>query len=520
MGYISSLALLCVVVYANAKLSNFIEGPRFLNSSIVVIGDGISAIHITKLLKQKGYTDITILVEGNRLGGDDVISRTHRGTVHEMGRHMYVPAAFSDEIDQFMAGLGRGAMKEVNFPTIWELNDALKLKAKTPDEYFKGNFGDFGNFKNLNDNAIKSKYVDMIKQFEDYVTSLVGQRDVMFDEPSWQNKFKLGGSLQDFLTSQGLQGLIPFFSFLFGTQGYGRLESIPTYYGIFYFKPRFLQRLRERIQNNVGLRGIPAFKLYSDGLESLFDAAVQREQLTVRKNARVDNIELRAAQDSKHRLSVNENGVQKSIMCDFVVFADDLKKYIALNRRRSQKEYQQFLRPSTKYVIKTLVDSLNIERGSSPVEFFADPFNPGAPFEYKMASSVDSYGAKYDRSGDAYRQNLFSNTDDPNDQRRNFKSAVYTQLTTTEPNVATANSRLLAELSALGGTNMTVVETKVHKIFPCYTDRDLINGMLYDIFNMQGKNGVLYTGKSVFLDSLNHMLIYNKMLVNKLKMMG
>lgn len=93
-------------------------------------------------------------------------------------------------------------------------------------------------------------------------------------------------------------------------------------------------------------------------------------------------------------------------------------------------------------------------------------------------------------------------------------------MVTFEPTVAEANRRLINELSSFGGTNMTIIETKIHKFFPCYTERDLNNGMLYEILEMQGKNGIWYTGQSVFLDTIPNMLQYNKMLVNKLKVVA
>lgn len=162
-----------------------------------------------------------------------------------------------------------------------------------------------------------------------------------------------------------------------------------------------------------------AFKIYSAGLESLIDIAVQRKQIKVRKNVRIDLIDARGHHHAtKHRINVNdETGKQTDLLYDFIVIADDLKKYIALNQERSQKEYQTFLRPGNKYIVKTLVDSLNIPRGSSPLEFYANTFYPGTPIDYKLAHSIDSYGVKTRRSGDLYKQNLFGNSEDPNDRK-------------------------------------------------------------------------------------------------------
>lgn len=80
-------------------------------------------------------------------------------------------------------------MNEITLPTIWE-NMSNKWEAKSPDNYFKNQLKiSFGNFNNEND--MKTKMVEMIRNFQNAVTSLVGNQDgVMFDEPSWQVHLK------------------------------------------------------------------------------------------------------------------------------------------------------------------------------------------------------------------------------------------------------------------------------------------------------------------------------------------
>ena len=46
-----------------------IPGPKCLNSKIGIVGAGPSGVHMAYELKQKGYTDVTILERSNRVGG-------------------------------------------------------------------------------------------------------------------------------------------------------------------------------------------------------------------------------------------------------------------------------------------------------------------------------------------------------------------------------------------------------------------------------------------------------------------
>ena len=46
-----------------------IKGPKCLNSKIGIVGAGPSGVHMAYQLKQKGYTNVTILERSNRVGG-------------------------------------------------------------------------------------------------------------------------------------------------------------------------------------------------------------------------------------------------------------------------------------------------------------------------------------------------------------------------------------------------------------------------------------------------------------------
>ena len=93
-------------------------------------------------------------------------------------------------------------------------------------------------------------------------------------------------------------------------------------------------------------------------------------------------------------------------------------------------------------------------------------------------------------------------------------SSVYTQMSSKVPNVEDANNYLLAFISSRGGQNLKIIDTKIYKFFTNYMDRDLSNGILYEILKLQGKHRMWYIGKSVYLDNINSMIGYNKMIVD------
>ena len=97
-------------------------------------------------------------------------------------------------------------------------------------------------------------------------------------------------------------------------------------------------------------------------------------------------------------------------------------------------------------------------------------------------------------------------------------SAVYTQICMHKPDIADANNQLLSFLKNNGATNVKIVETKSYSFFPSYIDRDLNNGMLYTILKMQGKNKIWYIGKGAYLDNPGTMMKYNKMIMDRYKL--
>jgi len=495
---------------SNADDPESLHGPRALDDEIAVIGGGFSAIHMAHLLKSRGFSKVNILVEGDRMGGDDAYSRTHRGTVHEMGKHMLIPTMMSDQLDNFAQNYARGALMEIAAPSVWTTNSLNTVVVSTLVDYLnaKAREGNPG----MSEIEIRNLMIQSVDNFKSKVDSLVDLKDTIPGEMTWKKKFELYGSFKDFLVNNGMQHLVPTFTYLFSSAGYGRPEDFSAYYGIMFFKPKVMDALKLRLQSNIGVRGIPGFKVLSNGMEALLET--WSRTMNVTRNVRINDIVARRMYHGKHMIDMNVNGVPKNGYYDFIVYASSLKEYIARNRVRDNREYQMFLRPTTKYLIKTLVDSVNVARGTTPVNYYADSFN--SKEEYQLAYSIDSYATYKRHSGNLYQTNGFANSDVFEDiVNQRYMSAVYTQMTDDEPNIAEANLKLTRYLQARGGTDIRIIETKVYPFFSKYEDRDLNNGMLNEILKEQGKHGAWYVGPGAYIDNVISMIDYNNLLINK-----
>ena len=166
-------------------------------------------------------------------------------------------------------------------------------------------------------------------------------------------------------------------------------------------------------------------------MQSLLEVWSKVEVMNIKKNVRIDDI----TRGVKHAIKMNVNGADQIKEYDFIVFADDLKQYIDFNRDRSHAEYQLFLRPTSKYIIKTLLDSSDVIRGQTPVDFYAESFKNLNMVEYPLAYGIDSYATYNGHQGVSYERNEVENTADADDGelchrlgyfwKRNLKAIVY-----------------------------------------------------------------------------------------------
>ena len=71
------------------------------------------------------------------------------------------------------------------------------------------------------------------------------------------------GSFKAFLDRHNFQSLLPLFKYLFSMMGYGRPEDHPSYYGIFFFNPKVLEGIKQKLQQNNGLQGLRGIEILS-----------------------------------------------------------------------------------------------------------------------------------------------------------------------------------------------------------------------------------------------------------------
>ena len=108
-----------------------VNGPNGNDSRIGIVGAGAGGVHMAYLLKQKGFTNVTILEKSNRVGGmvDHVDLRGTRMTFH-LWSSRYYNKTLVPLLDKF--GFGPDIIQKSRDQTLfWPTNDANVRREKS-----------------------------------------------------------------------------------------------------------------------------------------------------------------------------------------------------------------------------------------------------------------------------------------------------------------------------------------------------------------------------------------------------
>ena len=155
------------LVYGRRKLDFEIPGPRTLHDKIAIIGAGPSGIHMALALKQRGFTDVTILEKTIWLGGKTWTVK-HRGAANEMGT-VYLQPDYNETIIPLVKKyLPAGNLVDLPPASIWFNKDQSAGGAfKTPALDFSEYVFKFGaeHLKTNNKQLIGKAFVDAINKY-------------------------------------------------------------------------------------------------------------------------------------------------------------------------------------------------------------------------------------------------------------------------------------------------------------------------------------------------------------------
>eukprot|EP01084_Bolivina_argentea_P073698 133723_1 len=335
-------------------------------SKVVIVGGGPAGVHMYSLLVKSGWKrdNIIILEKSNRIGGKayTVKDQGDLGLVHEMGTCYAHP----------------------DYHVIFDL-----IKEYDPDNEIKGipSRGIFGTVMNEEKDETKQKHVDFSqwllakseklavpKEFhwiDDMITGGLAFVDAarrycniwveIFGEqikpkrygfpPRPKNKKqmeRINCSFLEFVQNEKCDALIPFFVYSQTVQGYGVLDKIPAFYGLYWNNPQLVMApVWTTIIDH------PAVFVVKKGFQSIIDQMAKKHKMNIIKNCQIQSID-RFLWDNKKKTKIryliqkdkeeiaphpdvkddieivfDEKEVEIEIECDYLILACGVKKALS-----------------------------------------------------------------------------------------------------------------------------------------------------------------------------------------------
>ena len=227
-----TLAVRPVNIYEKlAGSAGSIQAGPGINDKIAIIGAGPAGLHMAYLLTDKGYTNVTIIEKEPSVGGKSLTSFEYTPNVpQEFGTCYTVPFKYQ-ELRTVATSIG------------YELNEV-----PVPPRNVYNGYDD--------DNPV-SQYVYMISEKLEDISAgeeptpemviealldvfctltkyMFHVRDLLQDNTMEEIISKTDMTFQEYLVKFGFDDLIPLFSLANTAQGYGYIDQIPAFYGIWW----------------------------------------------------------------------------------------------------------------------------------------------------------------------------------------------------------------------------------------------------------------------------------------------
>lgn len=253
----------------------------------------------------------------------------------------------------------------------------------------------------------------------------------------------------------------------------------------------------------------------------MWQAIANRENLNVQLGSRVERLR-RDSLTEETNVHLRINGQWRTFQ--FVIWTSNLKTAIkeiwtwkrdGLNAGPSHEEYQNFLRidqdVNLMYRSVYLFDSELLGRGGSYIDEYPDDVQKKNGI-YQMYDTYAMYNGQTDKTiyrNRAYQQQNADNSD--------FRTLMAVNFYTQQTSVNNIYGDFLKVQNQFTPVNVSYASESAQQIFPRYSNSDALNGMLWRVLAMQGKYGIWYAGKSIYIYDVHMILKYNEVLLNKMK---
>ena len=193
---------------------------------------------------------------------------------------------------------------------------------------------------------------------------------------------------------------------------------------------------------------------------------------------------------------------------DFVVWTPVMKRSLKSFHPAYEEEKEIFNKMRPVYFSTSLVNSLGVIRGPTPIDYWFD--NVMKKREHSVWAQRDSYASVKGYEGPDYQNKVYPSGNDG----KPLRTTVVYQYGKSRPDKQELHEILTSHLKNISASKVSIQQTKIWTYFPRFNPSPIRNGILWDILELQGRYGMWYAGSSVIFESVKSVVEYNMLLVS------
>ncbi len=460
---------------------------------IVIVGAGPAGIHMAYLLKEKGYKNVKILEKTDRIGGKS-FTVMKQGFPQELGTCYTIAGKYGE--------LRRVMKDSPSFEEVGIDSDARAFYSTpnsnstlTIDEWFLSAIQSQFPYNYLPSSVAKGKLlIDLIKYRNLYNSIFGGYRPSVPLQPTQKNARKIDKTFKTFLEENNLGSLLPILSLSNTLQGYGYIDQVPAFYGLWWNSPALINGfIANGINNNKATSS-----LLKHGFQKVSEDLIAKSGLNVLTGYTIKSIKRKKAIKIKGCLK----GQDYNLNADFIVLAANLKDSLGYLSDATAREKEIFGSLESTNIVTTLF-SCAFQPGLRPIQ------------DYTCNISSSSQG---DMTCHRCNSRLLVNNEEP---PREYRVVLQYCPKTLDPNDDYKKElleRLENNLITAGAKEISIEKDQQHMwaYFSRFNQEGINKGYPWEILKMQGTKNTWYAGASACFESLHDVYEYNRFLVSHL----